>query len=1088
MHQLRPDTADSSRQGKMAEPGDILIVGDQAMVSCSSADTVLQLDLTTKAIYLYGRDTTPAYSQFVAKAPLFLSKDSSGNVYVSPLQSGNNTLVGDLHAGAYEVLQQTPGNGLPDVDLFIIDPVAKTLNEAAVGMGTVMFAHGINPATGEMWMLNTEAFNAKATGFNDEPSANGQFVSNRISVFTLTSGTPVLGITSPDTIEGLDPGAPTGSISGMTAPIGQPFSITFFDDATNTTNHGDAFLCGLLTDNVLVLDKNRALIQEISLPAGSIPRQVLLDPAQTKLLVYCWGTNLVRQYDLNFASPTTYLSLRLGHDPTPAELVAGRTEFFSAKHSRHGNLSCASCHIEGGSDRIAWNLSGQPIDDKGPMVTQTLVGIERMGPFHWRGERSLDAFHVAFKGLLGKSTAGGLPLDLAASSTEFQALKRYIFSLTNPANPNQNRRRVLDSSLPTPGVTATHDVKQGQDAFLNVATFNGPTHSCADCHTMPLGTGGDMMDEFHAISTPRRIHMKPTPFHELWRKEMSTGMFTFGATTHDAAFLGAGFDHVGGASNLFKFHAIALSSRESITAFVHQADEGLGQAAHYAYLLNYATSNPPTGVPIPNDELRVFLLNQAAGLVGAALPEKRNCDVVVFGKCTDASAVSSQRRWYWDRYLAKFICDDPNFTTTGQVNGRRGLLDFFAMAAASGSVENNVFLGLPVGMGERFGVDYDLDGTLNAVDSVSLDPAVPGPASVTATFVSAPSQPPIQVLWKNSRTARLRFDTNVPTRYKVWVWPDDPSVSQPSTPTSSSDIYSRNHSILLTDLHSSTPLTAPAVSPDPPAYTAQSVNYKVQIEAIPLAGTSATLATPLAFTAGDHKTVLAGNNEPRQNRMRLNHIVEGIQMTSITGSSPPLPARRVTMDVNYKQGGQFVLTNFVRPPALNRVVIARVFKQDTVTLAVTPLKAGEIQPTLAGSVFLVDEVVLNTTLTSPLLVGQEIQVGPLPIPDPRGVFLACETLSAPGVTMDFELTGVGNGTLSATEILVFSVEAVVEISSHHTWGGSLSEVFILGGGVRELRLITEIQNTNSTGWIVDPEAWAKWSFPDTTEAGATVTD
>lgn len=1084
VHQLRPDATDSSRQGRMAEPGDIVIVGNQALVTCSGADTVLQIDLVTKNFFLYGRDTRPSYPRFLAKAPLFLSVGPDGLVYVAPLISGNNTRVDGGLAGT-SVL--TPGSnpGMPDVDLFRIDPATHGLTDAAVGMGTILFAHGVNPATGKMWMLNTDAHNAKINGFNDEPSANGRFLDNRVSVFSLMAGgTTPSGSNSPVVLDVV----PATTMSGS---VGQPFSLTFLNDVTRP-EHGDAYICGLLTDNVLVMDKNLARKHEIALPPGSIPRQVLLTPDQSKLLVYCWGTNLVHVYDLNFAAPVVYPSLQLGFDPTPTELVAGRVEFFSARHSRNKNLSCASCHVEGGSDMLAWNLSNQPIDDKGPMVTQTLVGIERLGPFHWRGERSLDAFHGAFPGLLGNSTSTGIPLDLPANSTEFKALKRYIFSLTNPANPNQSRLRILDDQLSTPDAPGASAVL-GKKEFFESRSFAGFSHACVNCHQMPTGTGGDVMDCLHAFTRPRRTQEKPAPFHELWRKQASAGNFLFaGTNTEFRSFLGIGFSHVGDDATLSAFvHRVAaplepnpLAIIDDITAFIHQADQGLGQAAHYAYLLNNATANPPAGVATPTDELFTYLLRgQALGLVGDTLPKRRNCDVVVFGK---VGGSATPRRWYFDRYQSRFVCDDPSLVTPGQpLPGIRTLGDFLAQAAASGSTESNVFLGLPVGMGERFGVDYDLDGTYNAIDGAPLDNTVPGASPATVSFVSAPGlSSPVQVLWTNSRTARLTFDTNVPTKYRITLSPS----SSPSTPVSSSDIYSRNHSVLVTDLHASTPLPAPPVTPGSGfvAYPATTVLYRATVEVTPLNG--APLSTTIQLQSGPFKTSKVGENDPRQVRLRLNHIVDGLSMAPIHGSSSSLPARSVSLATMFKRGGQFALTSpfqFTRPPAMDRIVIARVFKRDMVTLRTVPLKRGDIREVPnSDTLFLVDRVFLNQDGAFRLTVGQEIGTA---IPDPTGVFLVSQNLSNPNVRMDFELTGTPGGTLGTNEKLIFSIEAVVEIARNR-WRGR-NDVYQDSTGADAYILKTEIQNlTGVPTWELDNEAWCKWSFPDTTEAGATVSD
>ena len=122
---------------------------------------------------------------------------------------------------------------------------------------------------------------------------------------------------------------------------------------------------------------------------------------------------------------------------------AGRILFYDASHSLHNTASCATCHIEGGVDGIAWNL-GSVTDDKGPMTTQSLKSINVTAPFHWRGEQlnGLADFRGAFPGLLGGA-------DL--TDEEFIAFEAFILSLETPPNPHQNRRRLLDDSIQPSG-------------------------------------------------------------------------------------------------------------------------------------------------------------------------------------------------------------------------------------------------------------------------------------------------------------------------------------------------------------------------------------------------------------------------------------------------------------------------------------------------------------------------------------------------------------------------------------------------------------------------------------------------------------
>src|SRR5262249_55910872 len=148
---------------------------------------------------------------------------------------------------------------------------------------------------------------------------------------------------------------------------------------------------------------------------------------------------------------------------------------------------------------------------------------------HWRGERDLPDFFGAFKGLLGRGNAStGFPEDLDAAS--FDQLQNYFFSLTNPAHPKKNRKRVLDDNIPTPEVTGRAATVNGQNVFNDMPVFANLTSTCASCHFMPLGTGGDIIDEFQGLTRARRAQMKPPPFHELFRREMGTGSYDFGLT------------------------------------------------------------------------------------------------------------------------------------------------------------------------------------------------------------------------------------------------------------------------------------------------------------------------------------------------------------------------------------------------------------------------------------------------------------------------------------------------------------------------------------------------------------------------------
>src|SRR5262249_13820423 len=157
-----------------------------------------------------------------------------------------------------------------------------------------------------------------------------------------------------------------------------------------------------------------------------------------------------------------------------------------------------------------WDLSNLPYDDKGPLVTQTLRGIEALLPFHWRGERhDLVDFNPAFDGLLG-----GQVLD----PNEFAQFQAFVFSVHSPANAHADPRRIVSNRVlgftPPPG--SVPDAIHGQILWFDVPTMGAS--SCNTCHTLPTGTDNDIFrDEAGAV--PKRSHFKVAPTNALWRKE-----------------------------------------------------------------------------------------------------------------------------------------------------------------------------------------------------------------------------------------------------------------------------------------------------------------------------------------------------------------------------------------------------------------------------------------------------------------------------------------------------------------------------------------------------------------------------------------
>jgi len=651
-----------------AEPGGTLLIGDHLFVACSALDQVVEIDLLTNTIHqVFEIDTT--------RHLLFLSADGLGNVLVTPLLSGNNTMprrspvAGRLASdqGGNVLQMDNPLHAdipLPDEDVFRIVPGATpgsgTVEVAAKGVGTMLFGHGINPLTGKLWVLNTESVNADEV-LDTEPEVRGLFSENRLTIVDLPAvGAPPA---TAHTFVSLDTVPPD--------PLGKPFALSF-------SSNGGAVMIGTLTDNVTLLTSTGAHFLSWDLPAGSIPRGVLFDEVARLIYVYCWGTNKIEVRDDDQPGIPLLATLDVGYDPTSAPRKLGRQIFYDGHNSLNENLSCESCHVEGGFDHLVWNLSAGPSDDKGVLFTQSLKGIEFTKPYHWRGERELIDFNPAFSGLLGGANL---------TPAEFEAFEAFVFGLQNPANPFENPRRVV-SDVRRPGfdfdVHNGLSAVRGQDLYFAVPSVGND--SCNDCHTLPTGTNNDFFPD-ELDDTGHRNTFKNTAYNGMWRKEQKTRVQVkekFGPAEMRPP-LGSGASHAGLSNGVFDFNLenfnLPAADEEDIAFFVHQIDQGLAPAVHRGVLVSPADPSP-------------------AALSGYLMPQarRRNCDVVVLGRVDLGSGVVAQR-WFWDRQAKLFRCDDRDQP------GRP--LSFFTAQAQAG--RTNLFLGLPVGMGRRFAVDPDND-------------------------------------------------------------------------------------------------------------------------------------------------------------------------------------------------------------------------------------------------------------------------------------------------------------------------------------------------------------------------------------------
>lgn len=981
------------------EPRDILVdqLAHQAYVSCAAQDLVVEIDLAGAGGPAITRQWT-----LPVKNPLSLAFDGNGDVLVAPLFSGNNSGIAKqagvflglaaLEEGILDLADATVATppGLPDRDALRIVRSSGQVETVAVAMGTILLAQGVNPATGRLWQVGTDA-NNKDPNKQSEPAINGESTRNILSIANLpaTGNPPNTPLTTID-LDDSDP-LTQGVQIDTTRTVGQPVAVHF--DVS-----GFAFVAGLLTDNVTLLDPNGNFVLEWDLPPGSLPRQVLYSPPHNLVLVYCWGTNKIETYHLN-PSMTPFATLDCGYDPTPQEIRDGRAIYYSAFKSRDNNASCNSCHVEGKADNLVWNLSDDLKDAKGPMMTQLLTGIDRLVPLHWRGERkALIDFNPAFEGLLGSTTDN---LDTTPGG-EFDDFEAFVLSLRNPANPNQDARRLVSSAIhaPTAPGTPTGNAVDGQPLFIANQALN-----CERCHNFPMATNNEIVRDDLGNPNPREQWLKVTPFHEIYRKQMDSDPSTPGIQTVTVNLLdpnlpsslqypetGFGFAHAGVILNLHHFVRqlenpglpTPLSPLEgaSITDFIWQWDNGLAPAVHRAFLLNQATE------PSVGPELATYLVPQA---------QARNCDIAVYG----VSRIGAQVRelaWFWDRHLQPapaFVCEDVSVPPQP--------LSFFTGQAQAGDGDN-VFVGVPVGMAERFAVDFDADDLYNheelvtwntdpyAVDSDGDtfwdghevhnggDPFVNGPpfpSDGAAPGVTARTQ------WFTSMVASLVIHTDEPTTAVVSY------AANGGTPsTLSSDRFGKQHRIVLPDLLPSN--NAPA-DPD--------FTYTGTVSVTDLAGNPSSIPLPDApglFTFFGPPPIttrpfVSGADAVVVNRLRLGPIALSIPSGGLASSA------RITL--GRKTGGP----PFQAVPGL--LAVCRILKDKTQVVA-----SGVAGPTgfsINGTPY--------TSANFPGALSGPFVIAPV-VTDANGL-----------VTIPFSVSGFQHG-----ELMTFNIEGFGEPTASHT--------------------------------------------------------
>jgi len=405
---------------------------------------------------------------------------------------------------------------LPDKDVFVIDananPPAQLAGAAGYyrGVGTILYNMVVNPVNGKVYVSNTEAGNEKrfeGPGIFAGHSLRGHLHESRITVLG-----PAGSVAPRHLNKHID-----YAVCCDTIPNAEnDRSLALPQQMAVTSDGKTLYVATLGTSRIGVFDTQAlendtftpSTADQIKVSGGGLTGLVLQED-KNRLYMLTRFDNSIAVVDTVSGAEIEHVAM---HNPEPPSVIAGRPFLYDTSlSSSRGDSSCASCHVFGDADSLAWDLgnpdgSVQPVPGpfevrpsdfglldshhpmKGPMVTQSLRGMANHGPMHWRGDRTggndnpsaqpdsgtfdevaaFKMFQAGFTDLLGRSG----PIDDDA----MEAFTAFILQVTYPPNPI----RRLDNQL-TPSQQA------GRSFFLNNVSDFTNLGTCASCHAFDPG-------------------------------------------------------------------------------------------------------------------------------------------------------------------------------------------------------------------------------------------------------------------------------------------------------------------------------------------------------------------------------------------------------------------------------------------------------------------------------------------------------------------------------------------------------------------------------------------------------------------------
>jgi len=643
---------------------------------------------------------------------------------------------------------------LPDKDVFVLDanrnPPAQLAGAAGYyqGVGTILYSMVVNPANGKVYVANTEADNEKRF------EGPGTFAGHSIRGHLHESRITVLGPGGSVAPRHLNKHVHYAACCDAIPNAENDKSLALPQQMAVTSDGKTLYVATLGTSKIGVFDTQAlengtfapSVSDQIKVSGGGLTGLVLDEDAH-RLYSLARFDNSIAVVDTVSGAEIEHVAM---HNPEPPSVVAGRPFLYDASlSSSHGDSSCASCHVSGDLDSLAWDLgnpdgSVKPIPGpfevapavfglldthhplKGPMTTQSLRGMANHGPMHWRGDRTggndapsaqpdsgtfdevaaFRKFQAGFTDLLGRDR----PLD----DQDMEAFAAFILQLTYPPNPI----RRLDNQL-TPSQQA------GRDFFLNHFSDFTSLGTCTSCHALDpsankefgvaapgfFGTDGRYTVEggTEAFKIP---HLR-----NAYQKVGMFGLKTRPTIPTSDAFLGDqvrgfGFTHDGATPTIFNFISITTNgagfdqSPTTPGGFLPGPAGELQKRQVEDFIFAFDSNL----APIVGQQTTLTQDNGAA--VGARIDllidraRAGECDLVVkSGGSSRGQGQGQGEKGYLydvgaDRFLGNRRCDAP-------------LSDAALRQRARQQGGELTYTCTPPGSGVRIGIDRDEDGVLD---------------------------------------------------------------------------------------------------------------------------------------------------------------------------------------------------------------------------------------------------------------------------------------------------------------------------------------------------------------------------------------